>query len=99
MKCEIYAIQDIPHKIKFSFIIGKHITCKAEGQGKSFGSDGGVTEDCVFPFIYNGKKYTGCSKDGKGKWWCATKVDSKGVMKKDKWARCNEYCAMDDGMF
>ena len=52
----------------------------------------------MFPFIYNGKKYTGCSKDGKGKWWCATKVDSKGNMITDKWARCNEYCATDDGM-
>ena len=52
----------------------------------------------MFPFIYNGKKYTGCSKDGKGKWWCATKVDSKGNMEKDKWARCNEYCPTDDGM-
>ena len=44
-----------------------------------------------------GKKYTGCSKDVIGKWWCATKVDSKGNMKTDKWARCNEYCANDDG--
>ena len=52
----------------------------------------------MFPFIYNGKKYTGCSKDGKGKWWCATKVDSKRNMITDKWARCNEYCATDDGM-
>ena len=46
-----------------------------------------------------GKKYTGCSKDVIGKWWCATKVDSKGNMKTDKWARCNEYCTTDDGMF
>ena len=53
----------------------------------------------MFPFIYNGKKYTGCSKDDKGKWWCATKVDSKRNMKTGKWARCNEYCATDDGKF
>ena len=34
--------------------------------------------------------------DGKGSWWCATKVDSNGNMKPHKWARCNEYCATDD---
>ena len=77
--------------------LGKHITCKAQGKGVKFGSEDGVVEDCVFPFIYKGKKYNGCSKDGKGKWWCATKVDSKGNMIADRWARCNEYCATDDG--
>ena len=84
--------------ITYLFIVGKHITCKAQGQGEKFGSEDGLVKNCVFPFTYNGKKYTGCSKDGKGKWWCATKVDSKGIMKKDKWARCNEYCPTDDGM-
>ena len=82
--------------IYFCFI-GKHITCKAQGKDKIFGSGAGVVEDCVFPFIYKNKKYTGCSKDVKGKWWCATKVDLKGNMKTDKWARCNEYCSKDDG--
>ena len=85
--------------MKYFSILGKHITCKAQGKGDKFGSEDGVIEDCVFPFTYNGKKYTGCSKDSKGKWWCATKVNSKGIMEKDKWARCNEYCATDDGMF
>ena len=77
--------------------LGKHITCKAQGKGVKFGSEDGVVEDCAFPFIYKGKKYNGCSKDVKGKWWCATKVDSRGNMIADKWARCNEYCATDDG--
>ena len=85
--------------MKYFSILGKHITCKAQGKGDKFGSEDGVIEDCVFPFTYNGKKYTGCSKDSKGKWWCATKVNSKGIMEKDKWARCNEYCATDDGKF
>ena len=82
----------------FFFILGNHITCKAQGQGEKFGSEDGVIRDCVFPFIYKGKKYNGCCKYGQGKLWCATKVDSKGIMKKDKWARCNEYCKQDDGM-
>ena len=86
-------------KTKYGYIsiTGKHITCKAQGKGKTFGSEDGVVQDCVFPFIYKGKKYSGCSKDGKGKWWCATKVDSKGNMNADNWARCNEYCVTDDG--
>ena len=83
--------------MKYFSILGKHITCKAQGKGKTFGSEDGVVQDCVFPFIYKGKKYSGCSKDGKGKWWCATKVDSKGNMNADNWARCNEYCVTDDG--
>ena len=97
----IKAFYDCYHtSFEYIFIVlGKHITCKAQGKGDKFGSKNGPVEDCVFPFTYNGKKYTGCSKDGKGKWWCATRVNSKGVMEKDKWARCNEYCAMDDGMF
>ena len=50
--------------------------------------------------MYRGKKYDGCvpsSKDGKGP-WCATKVDSRGNMRKDKWARCNKHCHKDDGI-
>ena len=71
--------------------------CKAEGQGKTFGSEDGVTEDCVFPFKYGGKLHGGCvpSSNGKGP-WCATKVDSKGIMK--TWARCNGICKTDKGI-
>ena len=82
------------------FFVGEYYICKAGGQGKKFGSEDGVIVDCVFPFIYGGKKYDGCvpsSKDGKGP-WCATKVDSRGIMRKDKWARCNKPCPKDDGI-
>ena len=72
--------------------------CKAEGQGIAYGSGDGTAEDCVFPFRHEGKEYNGCAKssDGKGS-YCATKVDAKGDMVKDKWARCNAYCAKDPG--
>ena len=72
--------------------------CKAEGQGIAYGSGDGTVEDCVFPFRHEGKEYNGCAKssDGKGS-YCATKVDAKGDMVKDKWARCNAYCAKDPG--
>ena len=80
--------------------VGEYYICKAEGQGKEFGSEDGAIVDCIFPFVYGGKKYDGCvpsSKDGKGP-WCATKVDSNGNMRKDKWARCNKHCHKDDGI-
>ena len=48
-----------------------------------------------------GRKFKGCapSDEGKGN-YCATKVDSKGIMVKDQWARCNEVCKVDcEGIF
>ena len=85
---------------QFFFICsGEWTICKAEGQGKTFGSEDGVSEDCVFPFTYGGKKHGGCvpSSNGKGP-WCATKVDSNNKMIKNKWARCNRYCNSDKGI-
>ena len=57
-----------------------------------------MAEDCVFPFKHEGKEYKSCAtpSDGNGA-YCATKVDSKGNLVKDKWARCNEYCDNDKG--
>ena len=75
---------------------GIFVVCKAAGQGKKFERAIGVTEDCLFPFKHDDKQYNGCvpSKDGKGS-WCATKVNSKGIMK--AWARCNGICKTDKG--
>ena len=84
----------------FLICIGAYVICKAAGQGKRFERAIGVTEDCVFPFIYRGKKHNGCvpsSKNGKGP-WCATKVDSNNKMKTNKWARCNKHCDTDKGI-
>ena len=55
MDCFNYILLPI-FSISYFFIVGKHITCKAQGQGKKFGSEDGMIEDCVFPCIYNGKK-------------------------------------------
>ena len=72
--------------------------CKAEGQGKAYGSGDGTAQDCVFPFKYMGKTYESCATPSGGhKPYCATKVDSKGILVKDKWARCNDYCDTDKG--
>ena len=85
----------------FLICIGAYVICKAAGQGKRFERAIGITEDCVFPFIYRGKKHNGCvpsSKNGKGP-WCATKVDSTNKMKTNKWARCNKHCDTDKGTY
>ena len=80
------------------WLIAEWTICKAEGQGKAYGSGDGNAQDCVFPFKHNGKTYQSCatSIDGNGP-YCATKVDSNGNMVKDKWARCNKYCNTDRG--
>uniref|UniRef100_A0A8C6Y5P5 Fibronectin type-II domain-containing protein n=1 Tax=Naja naja TaxID=35670 RepID=A0A8C6Y5P5_NAJNA len=57
----------------------------------SFNSGPGTTEEthkCVFPFIYNGKSYNSCTRDGQedGKLWCAiTENYDSGL----KWRLCN----------
>uniref|UniRef100_A0A670ZKB3 Fibronectin type-II domain-containing protein n=1 Tax=Pseudonaja textilis TaxID=8673 RepID=A0A670ZKB3_PSETE len=46
------------------------------------------THKCVFPFIYNGKSYNSCTRDGRedGKLWCAiTENYDSGL----KWRLCN----------
>ena len=70
--------------------------CKAEGQGKAYGSGDGIAQDCVFPFKYKEKTYTACATplDGQ-KPYCATKVDSNGILVGNNWARCNKYCKHD----
>ncbi|CAM9934662.1 unnamed protein product [Lampetra fluviatilis] len=40
------------------------------------GRAGGYSEEpsCIFPFVYKGQSYSGCTQDGRtdGKWWCST---------------------------
>ena len=74
-------------------ILGTHLTCKAKGQEKLYASGKGKAQDCVFPFIHKGQKFTSCasSEDG-GDNYCATKVDSNGYLVGNNWARCNKYC-------
>ena len=69
------------------------MTCKAKGQEKDYESGKGNAQDCVFPFIHKGQKFTSCAfaEDGKGN-YCATKVDSNGNLVGNNWARCNKYC-------
>ena len=51
-------------------------------------------KNCVFPFTYEGKTYTKCTKDNSinKKAWCAYKVKSNGAVDGNKWADCNPGC-------
>ena len=84
--------------INFLQQIASWAICKAEGQGKAYGSGDGTAQDCIFPFKYKGKTYTACVTPSDGqKPYCATKVDSNGNLVEGKWARCNKYCKTDKG--
>ena len=80
----------------FLWIDPINLTCKGRGKGKGYDSSG-TPQNCLFPFIHGGKIFKGCATNGRSGSWCATKIDSKGKMK--NWARCNQYCKKDNGMF
>ena len=47
---------------------------------------------CVFPFTYRGVTYKTCTtaESDNNKAWCATQVDSEGVVVNNKWQDCAE---------
>jgi len=50
---------------------------------------------CVFPFIYDGEEYTGCtSVENDGKLWCATDIYKNGKMQ--EWDDCGDSCISDN---
>ena len=54
------------------------------------GADPGAK--CVFPFTFDGKRYSDCTTTGStdGKAWCSTRVDNKGrhIGGKGNWGHC-----------
>ena len=74
------------------YILGKYVVCRTRGLNKGCGSCG-TPQKCIFPFIYNGREYSGCARSVKGVRFCATKVDSK--KKLTKVGLCNNYCGKD----
>lgn len=61
------------------------------GPCKTIGSEG---EACVFPFIYEGIEYDGCTSThaAEGAVWCATQVNQNGTVIEGKWGDCSEGC-------
>ena len=84
--------------IEIFITLGKYVVCRTCGQKKSGCSSCGNPQKCIFPFIYAGKEYSGCSKSSQGKKpFCATEVDSK--KKLSKVGYCNQYCNIDPGNY
>ena len=57
----------------------------------------GVTNDdpekpCIFPFVSGAVTYNECTNSSGTGPWCATEVDTNGVMVDNKWGFCNTAC-------
>ena len=47
------------------------------------------SKPCVFPFVYSGVTYNGCTtKDNNGQEWCATSIQPGGTFVSDQWKNC-----------
>ena len=56
------------------------------------------SEPCVFPFIYNKRRYISCTRDWdpQNRLWCSVEVDTTGqhVTKLGRWGHCGRSCFM-----
>ena len=68
------------------YVIGHN--CKAKHGGQ-----------CVFPFIYNGITYFGCTLEGNDQPWCSTEVDSDGNHVDGKWVNCDNCNKLNKVVF
>ena len=76
---------------------------KLEGRGRCQTTHGDL---CLFPFIYKGRKYKGCTKydhtiEGVPTYWCATEVNynrvwTPGVVEGSTWGNCDTWDCRDD---
>jgi len=68
-------------------------SCRTVGGGR-------VGASCVFPFVFRGKRFTGCTKFGAddGKYWCSTRTGSGDahVTGQGQWGHCDtRACSID----
>ena len=61
------------------------IECKTKGGSRK-------NHTCVFPFTYNGVKYSACTDTNHDVKWCSTKTDSDGYFISDEWGNCDAGC-------
>ena len=47
---------------------------------------------CKFPFIYEGREHTLCTKQEWHEFWCATDTDTEGNFVDREWGECGENC-------
>jgi hypothetical protein len=78
------------------------LTAALEGCVVTDGANNGT--ECVFPFIYNNTKYSGCILEANSEFsfeiesWCSTEVDQLGVhvSGKGKWGHCSSKCPLSE---
>ena len=69
----------------FYILINLSIECKTKGGSR-------INHTCVFPFTYNGVKYSACTDTDHDAQWCSTKTDSDGNFISDEWGNCDVGC-------
>ena len=47
---------------------------------------------CLFPFVYKNVIYKECTDVDSIEFWCATEVDSSGLVVNNKWEDCQSNC-------
>ena len=59
---------------------------------------GGEDENkqCIFPFTYDGVKYTACTTANHTRFWCSTEVNVNGRFIKSKWGDCGPGCSKEE---
>ena len=74
---------EIIYEIELNKTHSKSLELKAEAQ-------------CIFPFKFNGKKYSKCTMDGSDRFWCATSVDSEDYQWTE-WGYCTtKFCPTEN---
>eukprot|EP00040_Diaphanoeca_grandis_P000102 m.14348 g.14348 ORF g.14348 m.14348 type:complete len:2596 (-) comp10105_c0_seq1:515-8302(-) len=53
--------------------------------------NGVMNRQCVFPFVYEGTRYTSCTMEGDNVPWCATAVDESDVYIDGEWGVCGSF--------
>ena len=80
-----------------------HLVASKDDSGDDYSNESGEciikggnhTEiPCIFPFLWNGKKYNSCIFK-KGGSWCSTKVDKDGKHMQMFWGKCPRNCKVD----
>ena len=51
-----------------------------------------IGEPCQFPFIYEGREHSHCTKQEWDKLWCSTATDAEGHFIDGKWGECGKDC-------
>jgi pimeloyl-ACP methyl ester carboxylesterase len=80
--------------LKGNYVADKwgHCNRECEMQAGSECTTDDENKECVFPFVYQGIHYIGCTKKDHHSAWCATETDREGNYVESAWGHCSEEC-------